>query len=205
MSNIKNCPRCGLLHFAAAPVCDCGYRFPATNDAGNVVQTGAIRICPICAQQTDSLKQYSLIHTLVAIPFVCVEATSAVYRACPPCMRTLVWKRCWINGLTTWIVGYLVLIPYTLGLTLATFRRGHSWAVVRGITPKMQVDQSWVNRPSVFEKILAICSVPLCFLPVIGLLFCLWVHWKTRRRSGWVHRTAEPAAAFAPRRCYTPP
>jgi hypothetical protein len=152
-----------------------------------------LAICPVCNGQTDSLKQYRVIRSLVALPWA-VVFTSVVHRSCPSCMRALVWKRCLINGLTTWIVGYIILVPYTVALSFATFRKGHSWTVLQDITPQMQLDKTWVNDATSGDKAIALLALVLCFVPGIGVLYCWWAHWKTYRKSGWVHKTAELAA-----------
>src|SRR5947207_13869175 len=110
--------------------------------------------CPICNQQTDSLKQLRVIQTIIAFPIGAVFS-GAIIRGCPRCMRAYVWRRCLVNGLTTWIVGYVILVPYTLALTLGTLSRGHSWPVKRGITPEMQLNRTWAYEASWLEKVLA--------------------------------------------------
>jgi hypothetical protein len=112
-------------------------------------------------------------------------------------MRAFVWKRCLINGLTTLLVGYIILAPYTLALTLATFLKGHSWPVLRGITPGMHLNRTWVNEPTALEKALAVIAVVMCLFPGIGVLFCGWTLWRTHWCSGWVHKTAEIATLAA--------
>ena len=153
-------------------------------------------ICPVCQQPTDSLKQYRVIRSIVAIP-IHVHFTSIVYQSCPRCMRAFVWRRCLINGLTTWIVGYAILLPYTLALTIATMRKGHSWPVLHGVTPEMHLNRTWVNEPTNADKWLAVLSAILCLVPGVGVLYCWYILWKTHWCSGWVHSTAEIAALVA--------
>ena len=151
--------------------------------------------CPICDRSTNSLKQYRVIQSIVVLG-THVHSKSVVYKSCPSCMRAFVWKRCLINGLTSWIIGYLILLPYTIALSLATLRKGHSWPVLHGVTPEMHLNRTWVNDPTPVEKILAIMAAMLCLVPGIGVVFCWWILWKTHWCSGWVHKTAN-IAAFA--------
>jgi hypothetical protein len=112
-------------------------------------------------------------------------------------MRAFIWDRCLINGLTTWVVGYIVLIPYTLALTLATLRNGHSWLVRRGITPTAQLKRAWVNEPTDIEKALAIVAVPASLVPGIGILISWAIFWRVRWCTGWAYTTAEVASVMA--------
>jgi hypothetical protein len=115
-------------------------------------------LCPVCDQQTDSLKQFRVIRTIIAFP-IGAAFSSIVLRSCPQCMRAFIWNRCLVNGLTTWIVGYIILVPYTLALTFATNLKGHSWQVLRGITPEMQLSRTWDYQPSLLDKLLAVFSL----------------------------------------------
>jgi hypothetical protein len=156
----------------------------------------AMLSCAFCNRGTISLKQYRVIRSLVALSFAAVH-TSVVYQSCPECMRAFVWKRCLVNGLTTWLVGYIILVPYTLALTLATLRRGHSWPVLHGVTPEMHLNRTWVNEPTAAEKAFAIMAIGMCLVPGIGVLYCWWTLGRTHWCTGWVHRTAEIAALVA--------
>jgi len=201
MSGAKDCPWCGLVNAGTALLCDCGYDFgqgvmPGSVSATPVLPISATLSCPVCARPTNSLKQYRVIHTIIAIPLAAVHR-SVVYQGCPRCMRAFIWERCLINGLTTWIAGFLILIPYTLALTFATLLRGHSWPVLYGITPAMQLHRTWVARPSGWEKALAILSAVFCIVPGIGIFFSWWALWKLHWRTGWVHDTAQAAAFIA--------
>jgi hypothetical protein len=152
--------------------------------------------CPVCERQTDSLKQYRVIRRMIAVPVGAVFS-SVVLRSCPQCMRAFIWKSCLINGLTTWIVGYIVLVPYTLALTFATMRMGHSWPVLRGISPEMHLKRIWGCEPTWSKKLAAGIAFPFCLVPGIGLLIWWWVFWRTRWSSGWAYSTAETALFVA--------
>jgi hypothetical protein len=102
-----------------------------------------------------------------------------------------------VNGLTTLLIGYIVLVPYSIVATLATLRRGHSWPVLHGVTPEMHLNRTWVNEPNVSDKVLAALAVPMCVLPGVGVLICWGILWKVRWRSGWVYKTTEIASFVA--------
>lgn len=152
--------------------------------------------CPRCNRDTDSLKQLRMIDTIVALPFAAMS-TSVVVRGCPKCVRIYIWKRCRENGLTTWIVGYAILIPYSLGLHLATISKGHSWPVQRGITPEMHLNRTWVHEASFLDKFLAAFAMPVALAPGVGILICWWILWKVRWCTGWVYKSAEIASFVA--------
>jgi hypothetical protein len=153
-----------------------------------------IRPCPICGGQTASLKQMRILSSVTAIPGAAVSST-VVYRSCPSCLRAYIWRRCLINGLFTLIVGYVVLVPYSLALTLATLRKGHSWAVLHGVTPEMEANGEGVFAPTKRQKRLAILSVFMCWVPVFGVVFSQWLLSETRWCSrGWVCEFTEFAA-----------
>jgi hypothetical protein len=153
-------------------------------------------LCPVCNQETGSLKQLRLIRTIIALP-VRVFFSVGIVRCCPHCMRRYLWKRCFINGLTTCLIGYVILVPYTLALTIATIPKGHSWPVLRGITPEMQLNRSWEYEASPFERFLALLAVPMCVLPGVGILVCWSILWKLRWCTGWAYKTAEIASFIA--------
>jgi hypothetical protein len=152
--------------------------------------------CPTCNHQTNSLKQMRVIQSIVGFPLA-VVFSSVIVRRCPRCMRAFLWDRCLVNGLTTRIVGYVVLVPYTLALTLGTISKGHSWQVRRGVTPEMELSRKWSYETSLFDKVLAVISLPLSLLPGIGFLVCCTILWKVRLSTDWVHKMAEIASFIA--------
>lgn len=112
-------------------------------------------------------------------------------------MRSFIWNRCLINGLTTLIIGYVVLVPYSLALTLLTVPNGHSWPILRGITPQMHLNRAWIYEPSVVEKLLALVTIPMCLVPGIGIVACWFILWRLRWCTGWVYKTAEITSFLA--------
>jgi len=93
--------------------------------------------------------------------------------------------------LTTWIVGYIILVPYTIALTISTLQKGHSWPVMQGITPEMQLNRTWTWESTPFEKVLAIIAVLCCLVPGIGILVCWTMLWRVRWCTDWVYKTVE--------------
>ena len=147
--------------------------------------------CPACGELTESLKQMRILSSGIAIPGAAVSHT-VVRRSCPSCMRAYIWNKCLINGLCTLVVGYLVLIPYSLVLTLVTLRKGHSSAVLRGITPEMESLAEGVYAPTSRQKMLATLAALMWLVPIFGLVFCQWVLWDTRWCvRGWVREVTE--------------
>src|SRR5262249_20142667 len=115
--------------------------------------------CPVCRKPTDSLKQMRVLATILVLSPHLHFSHSEVYRSCPPCMRRYIWSRCLINGLLTLIAGFLVLVPYSLALTFATLRKGHSPTVLLGITPEMEANAEGIYAPTKRQKILAMVAL----------------------------------------------
>lgn len=104
--------------------------------------------CPECGQSTDSLKKYGCVTSwwaVLALVFFRREDRTA----CPPCIRKCVWKRALfivpanfvlslglllvvkaqITPLNVALANIWVLcvfIPWTVALTIASYRKGHS-------------------------------------------------------------------------------
>jgi hypothetical protein len=150
--------------------------------------------CPVCRKMTENLKQMRLLSSVIAIPGAAVSHT-VVRRSCPSCMRAYIWNKCLINGLCTLIVGYLVLVPYSLALTLVTLQKGHSSAVLHGITPEMELNAEGVYAPTRRQKRLATAAALMWLVPIFGSVFCQWVLWDTRWCvRGWVREVTEFAS-----------
>lgn len=152
--------------------------------------------CPICSRDTGSLKQIQVIQTIVAFPFFATWKV-AVYQSCPQCMRAYVWKNCLRNGLTTWIAGYIILVPYTVALTLMTLWKGHSWPVAHGVTSEMHLSRTWEYVPSFTDKFLAILAAITCLIPVLGVLTSWLILWKIRWCTGWVYSVTNASSVVA--------
>jgi hypothetical protein len=75
---------------------------------------------------TDSLKQFRYVDYF-AFGLVVWIWRAAVLRACPRCMRRLIWKRCLWNVIPANLVWVVILLPWALALTVATYRRGHAF------------------------------------------------------------------------------
>ena len=104
--------------------------------------------CPECGQATDSLKMYGCVTSwwaILALVFFKREDRTA----CPTCIRKCIWKRALFIVPTNFVLslGLLlvvkaqitplhvalanlwilcVFIPWTVALTVASYRKGHS-------------------------------------------------------------------------------
>ena len=108
--------------------------------------------CPDCGQSTDSLKHYGFARWCVIFLAV-VLFQSEKHIACPLCTRKLVWRRMLfiipvnvllsivllmvvkadINPLNIFLANIILLfaiLPLAVGLTIASYRKGHSRSIV---------------------------------------------------------------------------
>src|SRR5262249_1051738 len=105
----------------------------------------ALLPCPVCFRLTDSLKQYRYVNWCV---FFLAGAVwqGVVCRACPPCMRQLLWRRCLVNAVPAHLVWLVGLLPWALCLIAASYRLGPSRSVVAGVTPAMVIAREMAQR-----------------------------------------------------------
>jgi hypothetical protein len=144
--------------------------------------------CPVCGQPTASLKQYRYVDWCVFV--LAFAVWQAVYlRACPRCMRRSLWRRCWLNAIPANLVWLFGLLPWALCLVAASYRPGHSRAVLHGVTPEVAADREAAQQEVSWGRVFAILAVLCCWLPVIGLVFALAAFGLNRRVGGWL-RTA---------------
>ncbi len=144
----------------------------------------ALLHCPVCFQPTDSLKQYRYVNWCVYFLAGAVWQ-GVVYRACPTCMRRFLWGRCLFNvipGHLVWLAG---LLPWALGLIVASYRPGHSLAVVQGVTPELAVAREMVKRELSWGRVFAVLAVLLFWLPLFGLVVSGLAWWLNRRSQSW--------------------
>src|SRR6476646_677615 len=88
--------------------------------------------CPACGRPTDSLKQFRYVSWVL---FYLVGALwqTAYYRACPPCMRRLIGRRMAWTLIPANLLWLLLILPWGLGLVVASYRKGHSPAVLKQV------------------------------------------------------------------------
>jgi hypothetical protein len=71
------------------------------------------------------LKRFRMIEVLLFL-FFAVSWQSAVYTACPPCMRRLLWRSTLFNLLPANVLWFIVVLPWNLALWLESRAAGHS-------------------------------------------------------------------------------
>ena len=140
--------------------------------------------CAVCFQLTDSLKQYRYVNWCV---FFLAGAIwqGVVYRACPTCMRRFLWRRCVINAIPAHLVWLAGLLPWALGLIVASYSLGHSRAVVRGVTPELAIAREMAQREVSWPRVSAVLAVLLFWLPLVGLVASGLAFWLNRRSESW--------------------
>jgi hypothetical protein len=150
----------------------------------------AILDCPACGRPTDSLKQYRYVDWCV---FFLAGAVwqGVVLRACPACMRQLIWRRCLVNAVPAHLAWLAGLLPWGLGLIAASHRPGHSRWVVRGVTPEMVVAREMARREVSWARVSAVLSVLLFWLPLVGLAAAALACRQNRGTGGWTRRVSQ--------------
>jgi hypothetical protein len=144
----------------------------------------ALLRCPVCFQLTDSLKQYRYVKWCV---FFLAGAIwqGVVYRACPTCMRRFLWGRCLFTAIPAHLVWLVGLLPWALGLIVASYSPGHSPAVVQGVTPALAVAREMARLGVSWSRVSAVLAVLLFWLPLIGLVASGLAFWLNRRSESW--------------------
>lgn len=140
--------------------------------------------CPVCFQLTDSLKQYRYINWCVYLLAGAVWQ-GVVYRACPTCMRRFLWRRCLFSAIPAHLVWLVGLLPWALGLIVASYQPGHSLAVVQGVTPELAVAREMAKQELSWGRVAAVLAVLLFWLPLVGLVAGGLAFWLNRRSEGW--------------------
>ena len=148
--------------------------------------------CPACGVSTDSLKQYRFISWIV---FYLIGATyrSAIYRACPGCMRKFVAQRAAWNLIPANILWFALVLPWGLGLVVASFRKGHSRDVIRNISPDeaaiREARQIAAANEVSWGRVWLIVAVLFCWAPLFGLVLAILSFFTNRKSADW-KRTA---------------
>ena len=151
--------------------------------------------CPVCANPTDSLKQYRYVGWVV---FYLAGATysTTYYRACPGCVRKFVARRAARNLVPANLLWPLLVLPWGLGLVVASYRRGHSAAVIRQITPAAAAAREAAAGEVSWGRVWVIVAVLFCWAPLFGPALAGVAYLTNRRAAGW-KRTAAVAALVA--------
>lgn len=144
----------------------------------------ALLPCPVCLRLTGSLKQYRYVNWCV---FLLAGAVwqGVVCRACPACTRQFLWRRCLANAAPAHLLWLVGLLPWWLCLVAASYRPGHSRAVVRGVTPEAAVAREVAQQEVSWARVCAVLSVLLCWLPVLGLVAGALAYGLNRRSASW--------------------
>jgi hypothetical protein len=80
--------------------------------------------CPVCRCASESMKLYRIFDRFVFFGVLVVREREEV--ACPSCMRSILWGRCFANLFTANLLWPVWVLPRTLIMVAATYSRGHS-------------------------------------------------------------------------------
>lgn len=148
--------------------------------------------CPSCGRPTDSLKQYRYISWGLCY-LVGFTYELAYYQACPACMRKLILRRAALNVVPANVLWPLLVLPWGLGLFVASFQKGHSPSVIRGLTPEMLVAQEVAANELSWRRILAVLALLFCWFPVFGLGVAFGAWLVNRKSTDWRRRASQIA------------
>src|SRR5262245_45227599 len=154
---------------------------------------GTTLACPACGRPTDSLKQYRFISWVV---FYLVGAVwqAAYYRGCPSCVRQQIARRTAWSLIPANLLWFLLVLPWGLGLIVASYRKGHSPDVLRQISPEQAAAREAAQQAAASEvswaRVWVIIALLVCWIPVIGLPFALLAYLMNRKATDWKRRTA---------------
>ncbi len=140
--------------------------------------------CPLCGAETRSLKQYRVMRWCVFYLVGSIWQVKVV-RACPSCMRAVIWKSALINLVPANLLWLLLILPWTMILTLMTLVEGPSRAILEGVTPSMVVAREMQGRELKMGRVLAVLALIFCWIPLIGLVLGAMAAWTNWRETGW--------------------
>jgi len=97
--------------------------------------------CPVCYVGTTSLKRYGVIHYVLFLG-IAVRWQHGSFTACPGCVRKRVLKDTFspLHILSANLMWLLAVLPYNLGLMIASTIPGHSRSVVERIEENLGGD-----------------------------------------------------------------
>jgi len=120
--------------------------------------------CPDCGHPTDGLKRYHFVKWFVIFLAIALWRPE-VHTACPACMRKYIWRRSlviipvnfllsllWItavkgektllNIFLANLILFFAFLPWIIGVTIATTRKGHSKSIVAGKPPQQAGEET---------------------------------------------------------------
>jgi hypothetical protein len=151
--------------------------------------------CPHCGERTSSLKQYRYVRLCVCLGFH-ASWHSDVVRACPYCIRRVIWRRCLLNIVPANLLWPFLVLPWAVVLTAVSHNPGHSADVLRGVTPEMIAIQDAKQRELSWPRVNAILAILTWWVPLLGL-FVAAVAWLCNRRSPSWTRSASKITLIA--------
>jgi hypothetical protein len=166
----------------------------------SAIAEDAIPPCPTCQKPTDSLKQYRCLSWCFYY-LVGVIWRAEYVRACPGCMRRHLARRCLLNIVPSTLLWPFIVFPWTAVLFAASFRKGHSPAVISGILPYQAVEQEAARRVAENElswaRVWVIVAVLFCWAPLVGLPFVLLAYFLNRKSADWKRLASIVALAIS--------
>jgi len=140
--------------------------------------------CPACGRPTDSLKQYRYVSRVIFY-LIGTYWQTAYYRACPSCMRKLIARRAAWNFIPANLLWFVSVLPWGLGLVVATYQKGHSPDVLRQVTPRLAASRDDEARRREGRAAVAIWALLLCWVPLLGLGVALGAWLVNRKADDW--------------------
>jgi len=140
--------------------------------------------CPSCGRPSDSLKQYRYVTWMLCY-LVGFAYQLAYYQGCPACVRKFVIRRAAWNLIPANVLWLVVVLPWGLGLIFASFAKGHSRTVVRGLRPESLAAQDAAANELSMRRVLAVVALLFCWFPVFGLGVALGSWLVNRKTTDW--------------------
>ena len=97
--------------------------------AAELHASGATILCPVCGEESDSVKSYEYILMLFAFVAYGYQTTRQV--GCPSCTRQMIGKNLLVNLPTANVAWPIICLPWGLVLLLMSLTRGHSKSVLK--------------------------------------------------------------------------
>jgi len=112
-------------------------------------------------------------------------------------MRSLIARRAAWNLIPANLLWLVLLLPWGLGLFVASYRKGHSQPVLCHITPEVAAAREAATNEVSWGRVWLIVAVLFCWAPLFGLVLAVLAFVTNRKSADWKRPTSIAVLAIS--------